>query len=117
MAGNSSSPRSSIWYSRCTPVVVSSVTPLMAAAMRVHFCGSSRSVFWSRPSTMANSGFEAEPRVGHLTELLVLGALVDEEGRVAAVVEDHVRSVGSAGHESICSVHHQYSSSVSPFQA
>src|SRR5487761_2652145 len=32
IAGNFSSPRSCIWYRRCTPVVVSSVTPLIAAS-------------------------------------------------------------------------------------
>ena len=46
---------------------------------------------------------------------------VDEQGGVATVVEDHVGeplgSVGASGHMRICWVHHQYSSSVSPFQA
>src|SRR3954469_24669669 len=35
IAGNSSEPSRAISYSRCTPVVVSSVTPLIAAATRV----------------------------------------------------------------------------------
>ena len=43
IAGNSSSPSACILYSRLTPVVVSSVTPRMPAAMRVHLVGSVRS--------------------------------------------------------------------------
>ena len=39
MAGNSSAPARAISYSRCTPVVVSSVTPLTFAAIRVHLPG------------------------------------------------------------------------------
>ena len=51
--------------------------------------------------------------------LLELDALVHEERRVATVVEDHVRTAEppSPGQRSACSVHHQYSSSVSPFHA
>src|SRR5690349_680037 len=48
IAGNSSVPCCCISYSRCTPVVVSSVTPLMAAAVRVHRCGSAASERRSR---------------------------------------------------------------------
>src|SRR3954453_16972477 len=44
MAGNSSVPACCISYSRCTPVVVSSVTPLMPWPMVVHFDGDSASV-------------------------------------------------------------------------
>ena len=66
-------------------------------------------------------GVRRRRRVGHLAGLLVLDALVQQQRGVAAVVEDHVRAVGSpsspSGHVIICSVHHQYSSSVSPFQA
>ena len=43
IAGNSSLPSCANWYSRCTPVVVSSVTPLIRAAIRVKRRGSSRS--------------------------------------------------------------------------
>ena len=48
--------------------------------------------------------------------LLELDALVDEQRRVAAVVDDQV-GPAAVGHTSASSVHHQYSSSVSPFQA
>src|SRR6202046_2779590 len=39
MAGNASVPARAISYSRCTPVVVSSVTPLTAFAALVHLPG------------------------------------------------------------------------------
>src|SRR5580692_916945 len=39
MAGNRRVPSRAISYSRCTPVVVSSVTPLTAAAAAVHLPG------------------------------------------------------------------------------
>src|SRR5581483_203662 len=39
MAGNSSEPALAISYRRCTPVVVSSVTPLIAWATWVHLPG------------------------------------------------------------------------------
>src|SRR6202000_3516821 len=41
IAGNLSSPAFSISYSRCTPVVVSSVTPLISATGLVHLPGAS----------------------------------------------------------------------------
>ena len=43
IAGNSRPPASASWYRRCTPVVVSSVTPLIAAAIVVQRCGSAAS--------------------------------------------------------------------------
>ena len=49
--------------------------------------------------------------------LLVLHALVDQQRGVAAVIQDHVRGPEPSGQRSIWSVHHQYSGSVSPFQA
>ena len=118
MAGNSSSPRSNIWYSRWTPVVVSSVTPLMPAAMRVHFDGIGLERALQQAEHDGELGVRGAGRVGHLTGLLELDPLVDQQRGVAAVVEDHVRSVAAGASQlSACSVHHQYSSSVSPFQA
>ncbi len=52
----------------------------------------------------------------HLAGRLPLLALVDEHRGVATVVEDHVGE-GAPGQVRIRSVHSQYSSSVSPFQA
>src|SRR5262249_11094951 len=59
IAGNSRAPARAISYSRCTPVVVSSVTPRMSAAMLVHFCGLAASEAVSSPSTTANSSESA----------------------------------------------------------
>src|SRR5664279_2345195 len=64
IAGNRSSPCSANWYSRCTPVVVSSVTPLIWAAILVQRCGfsvservsSSRTTWNSSESAPAGSG-------------------------------------------------------------
>ena len=53
----------------------------------------------------------------HLAGLLELGALVHDQRRVAAVVDDQRRAAGRRATRAPRSVHHQYSSSVSPFQA
>ena len=84
--------------------------------MRVHFVGSVRSVLRSSASTTPNSTEPACSGSGTSPSLLELGPLVDDQRCVAPVVEDHVRAV-TIGPESICSVHHQYSSSDSPFHA
>src|SRR6185312_3453386 len=55
IAGNSSEPALCISYSRWTPVVVSSVTPLIPAASRVQRCGSAASEARSRSSTACHS--------------------------------------------------------------
>ncbi len=56
-------------------------------------------------------------RIRHRAGPLELDALVHQQRGVAAVVEDHVRAPAVRPAQGICSVHHQYSSSVSPFQA
>ena len=104
------------WYSRCTPVVVSSVTPRIPLAMPVQYVSPALGVRRSisrhtripRPSAWSVDGTAAG--------FLELDALVDEHGGIATVVEDHV-GPSPSGQRSTCSVHHQYSSSVSPFQA
>src|SRR5882724_5009576 len=57
MAGNSSVPACCISYSRCTPVVVSSVTPLMPAATLVQRRSSSRRL---RVSTCRITAYSSE---------------------------------------------------------
>ncbi len=71
-------------------MVVSSVTPLTPAAMPVQRLGSSRSDWRSRPRMMRNSSDSAVASSGTAPFCLVLAAEVDEQRRVAAVVEDHV---------------------------
>ncbi len=57
MAGNSSEPARAISYSRCTPVVVSSVTPRMDSATAVHLPGASASDARSRSRTTFHSSY------------------------------------------------------------
>ena len=97
------------------------MTPLMRAAIRVHFVGSVFSVRCSRPSTIASSGFDADvgsgtsPAFSYSTPLCSSSVASPPSSRIM------FGPVGSpsapSGHVIICSVHHQYSSSVSPFQA
>src|SRR4051794_3931695 len=121
IAGNNSSPRSCILYSRITPVVVSSVTPLIRAAICDHFCGSVFNDRCSRPRTMANSGFDADVGSGTSPDFSNSTPLC--RSRVASPPSSRIMfgpeasPLTPSGHDIICSVHHQYSSSVSPFQA
>src|ERR1700729_4220724 len=55
MAGNSRVPALAISYSRCTPVVVSSVTPWMFVAAFVHLPGLSARELRSRSKMMTHS--------------------------------------------------------------
>merc|ERR1719359_2806456 len=120
MAGNRSSPLAAICFRRCTPVVVSSETPRTVLLILVHFCAS----FWIDAlrieSTHLNSGFSVDAGSGSVPFFAK---------RASAFTPSWIRSVASPpsstsmsgplapGHVSICSVHHQYSSRVSPFHA
>merc|ERR1712118_495686 len=57
MAGKSSSPLAAISFSRCTPVVVSSLTPWQFAAIFDHFFGSTPRESLMIWSTHLNSAF------------------------------------------------------------
>src|SRR5688572_13209914 len=117
MAGNSSVPASIIWYSRCTPVVVSSLTPRIDDAMRVQ-----------RPLSFAielrmhsrmtphSSGSDAALNEGTVPAFSNSTPLCTT--RVASPPSSTI-SVGPdpSGHSSASFVHHQYSSRVSPFHA
>src|SRR5437588_876595 len=116
IAGNSRCPCSANWYSRCTPVVVSSVTPLTPAAMFVKRCGSSerersrtrRITAISSESVSAGAG--TAPARSYCSPLWT--------SRVASPPSSRIMfGPPPSGQRSTCSVHHQYSSSVSPFQA
>lgn len=116
IAGNSSLPSRCISYRRWTPVVVSSVTPLMVAATSVHLFGVSTRVRLSSSRMIRNSslsavdGSGAEPAFSNSTPLWI--------SRVASPPSSRIMfGVWPFGQVSACSVHHQYSSSVSPFQA
>ena len=117
IAGNSSAPALCISYSRCTPVVVSSVTPLMPWPMAVQRCGSSaaasgsaacRTTAYSSESAVDGSG--TAPAFSNSVPLCTSMVASPPSSRI-------MFGPSSPGQFSACSVHHQYSSSVSPFQA
>ncbi len=116
MAGNSSEPASVIWYRRCTPVVVSSVTPLMASAMRCHTRSSSA---WMRVSSLrmisnssesAVDGSGTLPAFSNSTPLCTTSVASPPSSRI-------MLGPPPSGQRSARSVQSQYSSSVSPFHA
>ena len=116
IAGNSSVPACAIWYRRWTPVVVSSETPRASA---VSFANLSPSAASSRRIRSRMTPYSSESCSGSNA-----GTLVFENSRplcrnrVASPPSSTIR-VGPwpDGHASASAVHHQYSGSVSPFQA
>src|SRR5690242_11256049 len=106
MAGKSSWPSAFISYRRCTPVVVSSVTPLMPAAIRVHRLPSaaserrsvSRMTAYSSESSGPASG--TVPAASHCTPLCT--------NRVASPPSSRIMlGPAPSGQSSTRSVHHQ----------
>src|SRR3954447_3589807 len=116
IAGNSSVPACCISYSRCTPVVVSSVTPRMPAATRVQRCGSSVS---ERRRTSRMTPYSSESfSVVAGTAPAPSNSLPLCTSRVASPPSSRIMfGPPPSGQSSTCSVHHQYSGSVSPFHA
>src|ERR1700761_6430053 len=110
MAGNSSVPSRCISYSRCTPVVVSSVTPLIPAATRVQRRSSSARLRLSTPRMTAYSSESAESTLGTAPAFSNSAPLCTSS--VASPPSSRIMLGASpSGHSSTCSVHHQYSSS------
>src|SRR3984885_13271703 len=116
IAGNLSSPALCISYSRCTPVVVSSVTPLISPTALVHLPGwSARELrSWSRMTSHSSESPSAAdgtaPAVSYSAPLCT--------NRVASPPSSRIMFGDCpSGQVSACTVHHQYSSRVSPFQA
>src|SRR4029079_11012560 len=117
MPGNISAPFFCISYNRCTPVVVSSLTPRMPLAIAVHLPGflvnsSLRNLRMTPHSSGSFSGLNA----GTLPAFSNSAALCTHS---VESPPSSTMSVGPepSGHTSASTVHHQYSSSVSPFQA
>mmetsp|Transcript_67426 Transcript_67426/g.191133 ORF Transcript_67426/g.191133 Transcript_67426/m.191133 type:complete len:272 (+) Transcript_67426:766-1581(+) len=120
MAGKSSSPFFAMSFRRATPVVVSSLTPLRFAAILVHFFGStskeSRMIakmhFISGLVSLSGSGFV--PSFSNASS-----AALPLWTRMVASPPSSTRRSGPSAPSQVraCSVHHQYSSNVSPFQA
>merc|ERR1719183_3271329 len=120
IAGNRSSPLSAIEMRRWTPVVVSSLTPTMRATMRVKRRGLFRMLFLMVARTHLNSALSVLAGSGSvfLASYSSSNFLPSCSSNVASPPSSTIWSGPSpSGHISALSVHHQYSSSVSPFQA
>src|SRR5947209_3679578 len=116
IAGNSSAPAEASWYNRCTPVVVSSVTPRMPSPIAVHLPGVAASEARStsrntvHSSESLSSALGTTPAFSNATPLCTI--------RVASPPSSRIMfGPAPSGHVSICSAHHQYSVRFSPFQA
>src|SRR5216683_479651 len=116
IAGNSSEPSRSISYSRCTPVVVSSVTPLMLSVITVHRSGLASSDVRSRSRKTFHSSVSSSAADG--TNLAPSYSAPLCTSMVASPPSSRIMFGPSAsGQVSAWSVHHQYSWRLSPFQA
>merc|ERR1719401_1538164 len=120
MAGKSNSPLAAISLRRCTPVVVSSLTPLHFAAMRVYLVLSAGIESRNNCKMHLNSalsvlfGSGREPSLANFSSY----SFPLWMSNVASPPSSTNWSQPSApGTVIICSVHHQYSGSVSPFHA
>merc|ERR1719272_2494174 len=120
MAGHNSSPFAAISLSLCTPVVVSSDTPLHCLPIRVHLVASSGIESRMSWSTHLNSALDVLAGSGSDLSLAYFSSNSFPlwMSIVASPPSSTMKSGPSdPGQVSICSVHHQYSGSVSPFQA
>merc|ERR1719410_1449818 len=120
MAGRSSSPFTAVSLNRCTPVVVSSLTPLHLAAMRVYFVGSEGMESFNNCKMHLNSALSVLFGSGRDLSLAYLASISLPLwiSKVASPPSSTSWSQPSApGTVIICSVHHQYSGRVSPFHA
>merc|ERR1719189_1832308 len=120
IAGKSSSPFAAISLNRCTPVVVSSLTPLHFAAMRVYLVGSAGMESFSNCKMHLNSALSVLLGSGRDLSLAYFASISLPLwiSSVASPPSSTNWSQPSApGTVIICSVHHQYSGRVSPFHA
>merc|ERR1719487_2453423 len=120
MAGNNNSPFAAISFKRWTPVVVSSLTPWHAAAILVYLVLSAGIESLRSCKMHLNSALSVLAGSGRLPSLAYFSSnsLPLWIKRVASPPSSTSRSQPSLpGTVIICSVHHQYSANVSPFQA
>merc|ERR1719456_888319 len=120
IAGNRSSPLAAISFKRCTPVVVSSLTPLHLAAILVYFVLSDGIESFKSCKMHLNSGLSVLFGSGRLPSLANFSSnsLPLWIKSVASPPSSTSWSQPSLpGTVIICSVHHQYSGKVSPFHA
>merc|ERR1719446_1806054 len=120
MAGKRSSPLAAISFKRCTPVVVSSLTPLHFLAIRVYFVLSAGIESFNSCRMHLNSGLSVLLGSGKVPSLANFSSnsLPLWMSSVASPPSSTSWSQPSLpGTVIICSVHHQYSGRVSPFHA
>merc|ERR1719253_2137334 len=120
IAGKSSVPLSAIEISRCTPVVVSSDTPTMSFTHLLKRCLSLAIEALIVDSTHLNSALSVEFGSGSEPSLACASSnfLPSCRSRVESPPSSTICSgPWPDGQVSAFSVHHQYSSSVSPFHA
>merc|ERR1719203_2420793 len=120
IAGKSSSPLAAISFSLCTPVVVSSLTPWQAFAIRVYLVLSAGIESFNNCKIHLNSALSVLVGSGNDPSFACLSSnsLPLWMSNVASPPSSTSKSQPSApGTVIICSVHHQYSGSVSPFHA
>merc|ERR1719203_2447246 len=120
IAGKRSSPLAAISFNLCTPVVVSSLTPWQAAAIRVYLVLSAGMESFNSCKMHLNSALSVLAGSGNDPSLAYFSSssLPLWMSKVASPPSSTSRSQPSApGTVIICSVHHQYSGRVSPFQA
>src|SRR5580698_1607230 len=116
MAVNLSVPALAISYSRCTPVVVSSVTPLISAATAVHLPGSEARDSRSTDRMTCHSSASSSAAAG-TAPAASNSAPLCTSSVASPPSSSSMFGPGCPGQVSACSVHHQYSDRVSPFQA
>src|SRR3984957_12552817 len=116
MAGNARVPLLAISYSRCTPVVVSSVTPRMPSAISVHRSLLVSRDWRSRSSTTFHSSASSSAADGTAPAPSYSAPLCTS--MVASPPSSRIM-LGPSWPTQVSAwfVHHQYSCSVSPFQA
>src|ERR1700684_1883721 len=114
IAGNLSVPALAISYRRCTPVVVSSVTPLISATALVHLPGASarelrsRSRMTSHSSESLSAGDGTAPAASYSAPLCTNSVASPPSSRI-------MFGPYWPGQVSASTAQSQYSSSVSPF--
>src|SRR6266516_3530108 len=116
IAGNCSVPALAISYSLCTPVVVSSVTPLTCRATAVHLPGAVARERRSRERTARNSS-ESPAATGGTAPARSYSAPLCTSSVASPPSSSSIFGPSPAGQVSACSLHHQHSSRVSPFHA
>merc|ERR1719272_631723 len=120
IAGNSNSPLAAISFNLITPVVVSTLTPWQALAIRVYLVLSAGIESFNNCKMHLNSALSVLAGSGKVPSLanFASNSLPLWINKVASPPSSTSMSQPSApGTVIICSVHHQYSGSVSPFQA